>query len=279
MNIFVGNLSFESNEDDVKKLFAGFGFVASVAIVMQKGKKTPKSRGFGFVDMFDEQQAHAAIAALNGKEFMGRILNVDPARPKAEAQAESGVKKKRQPKVETEAEQHPREETEQKKAWFSPVFNKPGTYRGGRRTRSYMKRRGLAGMQEETKPRRRSQDNPMRWRKKKDQVKPWQKSPGEHKPWKKAEGETRPWKKAEGELKPWRKSEGGIKPWKKPAGDAKPWSKSSGRPQKSKFNPSTSLASVPSATIEGASARGGMVRRNGERSRTKVRRRPGGYKR
>ena len=68
------------------------------------------------------------------------------------------------------------------------------------------------------------------------QVKPWQKSQGEHKPWKKTEGEALPWKKAEGEFKP--------------------WSKSNERPQKSRFNPSTSL---------------GMVRGNGERSRTKAR--------
>jgi RNA recognition motif-containing protein len=229
MNIFVGNLSFGANEDDVKKLFAGFGNVASVAIVMQKGKKTPKSRGFGFVDMFDEQQALAAIAALNGKEFMGRVLNVDPARPKTEAQAESGVKKIKDGRVRLSG-QH----LALKDRQVRPP-GRPGTYKSGRRTRSYMSRLGLTGMQEEAKPRRRSQDNPMRWRKKKDQVKPWQKSPGEHQPWKKAEGETRPWKKAEGESKPWRKSEAGIKPWKKPAGDAKPWSKSSGRPQKSRF--------------------------------------------
>lgn len=235
MNIFVGNLLFEATEGDVKKLFGGFGNVASVVIVMRKEKKVPKSRGFGFVQMPDEQQALAAISALNGKEFMGRVLDVNPARPKAEAQAVVELKEKRQPKATVEAEQHPREEREQKKTWFNPVFNKPGTYKGGRRTHSYMKRRGLAGMQEEAKPRQRSQDNPMRWRKKKDKPRPWQKSPGEHKPWKKTEGEARPWKKAEGEFKPWRKSEGGIKPWKKPAGDAKPWSKSNGRPQKSRF--------------------------------------------
>jgi len=237
MDIFVGNLSFEATEGDVKKLFEGFGNVASAVIVMRKEKKAPKSRGFGFVRMPDEQQALAAIAALGGKEFMGRALDVNPARPnpkgiglpmsikerpKAEAQAVVELKEKRQPKFTVEAQQH-------------PVFNKPGTYRGGRRTRSYMKRRGLAGIQEEAKPRRRGQDNPMRWRKRKDQPKPWQKSPGEHKPWEKVEGGARPWKKAEGESKPWRKSEGGFKPWKKPAGDAKPWSKSNGRPQKSRF--------------------------------------------
>ena len=242
MNIFVGNLSFDATQDDVKKLFEGFGNVASVAIVRRKEKKTPKSRGFGFVEMPDEQQALAAIAALNGKEFMDRILNVDPARPKGqkamvwlplakakkEAQAASELKEKRQPK--------------------------PGAYRGGRRTHSYMKRRGLAGMQEEAKPRQRSQDNPMRWRKRQDQPKPWQRSSDEHKPWKKTEEGARPWSKSSGE----------SKPWKKPSGGPKPWSKSSERPQKSRFNPSTSL---------------GMVRGNGGRSRTKGRKIPGGYKR
>jgi RNA recognition motif-containing protein len=201
MDIFVGNLLFEATGADVKKLFEGFGNVASVTIVMRKEKKAPKSRGFGFVQMPDEQQALAAIAALNGKEFMGRVLNVNPARPK-------GQKAMVWPPIaKAKTEAHRKSELRKKM--------QPGTYRGGRRTRSYVKRHGLTEMQEEVKPRRRSQDNPMRWRKKKDKPRPWQKSPGEHKPWEKAEGEARP--------------------WKKPAGDAKPWSKSSGRPQKSRF--------------------------------------------
>jgi RNA recognition motif-containing protein len=184
MNIFVGNLSFDATQEDVKKLFEGFGDVVSVAIVMEKEKKAPKSRGFGFVEMSDEQQALAAITALNGKEFMGRALNVNPARPKTEAQAASRLRDNRQPKATVEAKQR-----------F--VFIKPGAYKGGRRSRSYMKRRGLTVMQEEAKPRRNGQDNPMRWRKKKDQAKkPWNKGPGEHKPWKKADAEARPWKKA-----------------------------------------------------------------------------------
>ena len=227
MNIFVGNLSFDADEGDVLKLFEGFGKVASVAIVTRREKRGPKSRGFGFVQMPDEQQALAAIAALNGKEFMWRVLDVSPARSKVGAQAKSGLRQQRQSEATVEVRQHPRE----KKIWFNPAFNnqpalsvprhkglpgaplsaaegrvrpsgQPGTYKGGRRTRSYMKRRGLIGMQEEAKPRRRIQDNPMRWRKKKDQAKPWQKSPGEHKPWKKTEGAR---KKAEGEFKPWGK--------------------------------------------------------------------------
>ncbi|MFH1045803.1 MAG: RNA-binding protein, partial [Candidatus Omnitrophota bacterium] len=206
MDIFVGNLSFDANEGDVKKLFEGFGNVTSVAIVMRKEKKAPKSRGFGFVQMPDEHQALAAVAALNGKEFMGRVLDVNPAHPKGqkamvwppitkakvEAQAENKLKEKRRPKAAVEAQQHPREEGERKKVRLRPVFNKPGTYKGGRRTLSYMKRRGLTEMQEEAKPRQRSQDNPMRWRKKKDQAKPRKKSPGENKPWKKPAGDAKP---------------------------------------------------------------------------------------
>jgi hypothetical protein len=275
---------------------------------MEKEKKAPKSRGFGFVQMSDEQQALAAIAALNGKEFMGRILNVNPARPKGqktmvwppisqramvclpigkaiakaktEAHQESELKKKMQSKVEAKAEQYPRQETEQKEAWFNPVFNKhpvltdrrvrpsgqPGTYKGGRRSRSYMKRHGLTEMQEEAKPRRRSQDNPMRWRKRKDQPKPWQRSPDEHKPWKKAEEGARPWKKAEGESKPWRKSEGGIKPWKKTSGEIRTWRKSGEEPK-------------PRKKPAGEVKHWRKGRERPQKSRFKSRKKPGGYKR
>ncbi|MDD2927303.1 MAG: hypothetical protein PHE30_00430 [Candidatus Omnitrophica bacterium] len=177
MNIFVGNLPFEASENDVKKFFEGFGNILSVVIVMEKQKTAPKSRGFGFVDMPDDRQALAAIAALNGKEFMGRPLNVNPARSKEEARAARRLKENSKPQAKPPIPQ---------KTWFSPVFRQPGRYKGGRRTRSYMKRKGLTGMQEEAKPRKGSQDNPLRWRRRKDQVKPWPKSSSEQKPWKKS---------------------------------------------------------------------------------------------
>ncbi len=218
MDIFVGNLSFDATEGDVRKLFEGLGNVASVTILMRKKKKASKSRGFGFVQMPDEQQALAAIAALNGKEFMGRVINLEPARPKKEAQAVVEVKERR---VNTPG--------------------RPGRYKSGRRTLSYMKRQALAGVQEDAQPRQRSQDNPMRWRKKKNQAKPWQKSPGEHKPWHKVAGEARPreksagefkpWKKPAGDAKPWKKTEGEFKPRRKRMGESKPWRKSGKRPR------------------------------------------------
>lgn len=79
MNIFVGNLSFSATENDVKVIFEAFGLVSSVKIKKKSGKN---SRGFGFVSMPDDVQAQAAIAALEGKDFMGRALSVSVERPK-----------------------------------------------------------------------------------------------------------------------------------------------------------------------------------------------------
>lgn len=184
MNIFVGNLSFDATKADVSKLFEGFGSVASVVIVMQKDGK--KSRGFGFVQMPDDQQAQAAIAALAGKEFMGRSLNVEAARPKSEAGPESRKSRKIRSEINIEVQQYPREEKDRKNARFNPVFHKTGGYKGGRRSRGFMMRRAAAGIEEQAMPQRKSQENPMRWRKKRRQPKPWQKSQGEPKPWRKS---------------------------------------------------------------------------------------------
>ena len=196
MNIFVGNLSFDATKADVSKLFEGFGSVASVVIVMQKDGK--KSRGFGFVQMLDDQQAQAAIAALAGKEFMGRPLNVEAARPKSEAGPESRKRRKIRSEINIEVQQYPREEKDRKNARFNPVpvFHKTGGYKGGRRSRGFMMRRAAAGIEEQAMPQRKSQENPMRWRKKRGQPKPWQKSQGESRPWKKAKEESRPWRKS-----------------------------------------------------------------------------------
>ena len=241
MNIFVGNLSFQASESDLKNLFEGFGNVTSAVIVMSKDKKTPKSRGFGFVEMPDEGQAFAAIAALNNKEFMGRVVNVDPSRPKTEAERESELKKRMEAKAKAKAkaklEQRPREEVVEKKAWFIPALNKPGRYKGGRRTRSYVKRQGVSGMQEgAVRPLREKTGGELRpWKKSDSETKPWRKPEDGSKPWRKSEGGSKPWKKAEGEIKPWKKSEGEPRPWKKSEAKTKPWGKSSAGPKKSGF--------------------------------------------
>ncbi|MEO1008639.1 MAG: RNA-binding protein [Planctomycetota bacterium] len=81
MKIYVGNFPYSTTEDDLRDLFAPFGDVASVAIIMDR--ETGRPRGFGFVEMSDDQAANAAIEALNGKDYGGRPLNVNEARPPA----------------------------------------------------------------------------------------------------------------------------------------------------------------------------------------------------
>lgn len=81
MNIYVGNLSREAGEMELKSLFAEFGEVRSVKII--KDKETQESRGFAFVDMPDDVQAQAAIREIDSKEFMRRRLKVNEASPKS----------------------------------------------------------------------------------------------------------------------------------------------------------------------------------------------------
>lgn len=81
MRIFVGNLPFSATDTDLTALFEPFGEVQAVQIMTDRD--TGKPRGFGFVEMSSED-AQKAIAALNGKDFQGRSINVNEARPKAE---------------------------------------------------------------------------------------------------------------------------------------------------------------------------------------------------
>jgi RNA recognition motif-containing protein len=81
MNIYVGNLSYKTTEEDLKTLFSGFGEVASVNIV-KEGFSGP-SKGFGFVDMPNNWEADKAIKALNGSRLMEQIVKVNQAKPPA----------------------------------------------------------------------------------------------------------------------------------------------------------------------------------------------------
>lgn len=82
MNIYVGNLPFSANEDELREAFAKYGTVGEVNLI--RDQFTGKLRGFGFVEMADSTQAAAAIAALNGSNLGGRALTVNEARPRAE---------------------------------------------------------------------------------------------------------------------------------------------------------------------------------------------------
>ena len=80
MKLYVGNLSFETTENDLQDLFEQHGKVNEVALMMDR--MTGKSRGFAFVTMDDKATGEAALAALNGKEVNGRTLTVNEARPR-----------------------------------------------------------------------------------------------------------------------------------------------------------------------------------------------------
>jgi RNA recognition motif-containing protein len=81
-NIFVGNLDFNTSEDELRQLFESYGQVDRVAIMTDRD--TGRSRGFGFVEMTNAEDGEKAIAALNGSQVGGRTLNVNEARPKPE---------------------------------------------------------------------------------------------------------------------------------------------------------------------------------------------------
>ena len=80
MNIYVGNLSYEVTEEDLKKAFEAFGEVDTVKVI--KDNYTGRSKGFGFVEMSAKSEAQSAIEGLNGKDLKGRNLNVNEARPR-----------------------------------------------------------------------------------------------------------------------------------------------------------------------------------------------------
>ena len=82
MNIYVGNLSYNVSEEDLKTAFEAFGQVASASII--KDKFSGQSKGFGFVEMPSKEEAQAAITGMNGKEMKGRTLNVTEARPRTD---------------------------------------------------------------------------------------------------------------------------------------------------------------------------------------------------
>ncbi len=92
MNIYVGNLSWNLKDQDLSTLFATYGEVGSAKIVTDKF--TNRSKGFGFVEMPNDDQAQAAIAALNGSEVDGRNIVVNESRPKPEGGGGGGFKKR-----------------------------------------------------------------------------------------------------------------------------------------------------------------------------------------
>jgi len=80
--LYVGNLNFAMGNQDLEEMFSAYGQVNSAAVIMDRD--TGRSKGFGFVEMANDDEAAAAISALNGKEMNGRALTVNEARPREE---------------------------------------------------------------------------------------------------------------------------------------------------------------------------------------------------
>ena len=80
-NVFVGNMSFEATESGLRSIFEPFGEITRVQLITDRD--TGRARGFGFVEMSNDEEAAKAIAALNGTQMDGRALNVNEAKPKA----------------------------------------------------------------------------------------------------------------------------------------------------------------------------------------------------
>ena len=88
MNIYVGNLSFDTSESDLQAAFAAYGAVSTARIATDRD--TGRARGFGFVEMANQEEAQAAIKALNGSDLQGRTLTVNEARPREERRTGGG---------------------------------------------------------------------------------------------------------------------------------------------------------------------------------------------
>jgi RNA recognition motif-containing protein len=88
MNIYVGNVSYDVSEENLRQAFEAFGQVTSARII--KDKYTGQSRGFGFVEMGEQAQAQAAINSLNGKELLGKQMSVNEARPRTDRGRQGG---------------------------------------------------------------------------------------------------------------------------------------------------------------------------------------------
>jgi RNA recognition motif-containing protein len=78
--LYVGNLSYDTNDGDLEQLFSAHGTVDSASVIMDRA--TGRSKGFGFVEMSSNDEAEAAIAALDGQDFGGRTIKVNEAKPK-----------------------------------------------------------------------------------------------------------------------------------------------------------------------------------------------------
>jgi hypothetical protein len=185
--------------------------------------------------MPDEQEALAAIAQLQGKEILGRPINVVPALSKEPKSKPAGKRNKYSSGVVQDNQESLRPGYQQSNPRHDPSLGRTGKYKEGRRSLSYLKQRLESGITPVVSGRK-YKSNPMRWRKKprsqaffskpEGELKPWQRPQTELNPWKKPQPKSNSWKKVEGEPKFWGKNRGASRPWIKSEGrEARPWKK------------------------------------------------------
>lgn len=92
MNIYIGNLSQEVTEDDLREAFEAFGQITSIKII--KDKFTGESRGFGFIEMPERQEAHSAMENLNGSQLKGKSIIVNEARSRSDKRRSGGGRRR-----------------------------------------------------------------------------------------------------------------------------------------------------------------------------------------
>jgi len=92
MNIYVGNLSQQITEDDLREAFESFGQVTSIKII--KDKFTSESRGFGFIEMPAKQEAESAMEDLNGTDLKGKTITVNEAKPRSDNRRSGGERQR-----------------------------------------------------------------------------------------------------------------------------------------------------------------------------------------
>ena len=90
MNIYIGNIPFEATEDEIRELFESYGTVTAVNLIIDRFTKRP--RGFGFVEMENEEEGTKAIDTLDGSDLMGRNLQVNEARPRESGGSRGGLR-------------------------------------------------------------------------------------------------------------------------------------------------------------------------------------------
>lgn len=93
MNIYVGNLAYQATEGDLRNAFGAFGEVTSAAVITDKA--SGQSKGFGFVEMADDESARRAIAAIDGSPIKGRPVKVNEARPREDRRDDRGPSRPR----------------------------------------------------------------------------------------------------------------------------------------------------------------------------------------